>query len=695
MDIQPSVPRRDSQQRRLLTPTTVTTLVAAALLLCAILQPAPAQARPNTDRPTPEQTLFWEAKWALQQGDDARFGRYAAKLRDTPLYPYLLYWQLQRRLSRQLPLSIEAFLQRYADTPLAPQLRASWLQQLARQRRWEDYIAFYAESDEAELRCHYHYAQYKTGDEEAAWEGATALWLVEHSQDETCDPLFDAWQKAGGITRELRWRRIALVMENGDTALASRLAKPMATTDQEWLRLWQRAYEQPDLLRSSKRLQDDSELVRTIIFHTLKHRASRAPRGTAALWTELEGRYAFSAEQRVALTRAIALGLSYARDERALDWFVRLPNEERDLEVCNRALQVALRHQRWGSALAWIEVMPGGKNRSTKSLYWRGRIYEAMGFPDTARRFFKVVSKEQSYYGFLAADKLNLPYNLNDDPLDVDFSVLKRVAFRPDIVRAEKLYHLGLTGSARREWEQALARMDREEMLAAGKLAKAWGWEDRALLTLAKADHFDDLSIRFPLRFNETVQKEAKRRALDPAWVYAVVRQESAMMPHAQSPVGALGLMQLMPQTSRDIAHQLQLEQPDRRQLLKPETNIRFGSYYLRQVLQEFNQNPVLATAAYNAGPHRIRKWYPKSGTMDADIWVDTIPFDETREYVRLVMAYAVFYDQRLEQPIKRLSERMLPVSRRAAVSRCDHCKRAKAMLAQAEGNVGALINTQ
>ena len=697
MDIQPLVFLRGSHHSRQQAASSATSPYAVALLLlCATFHPEPLHAKVEAVNPTPEQQLFWEAKHAIAWGDDARFGRYAARLRNTPLYPYLLYWQLQKRLPQQLPLSIEAFLQHYADTPLAPLLRNDWLHSLARQRRWEDYIAFYKESDDTELRCQYHYAQHKTGNEQAAWEGAMALWLVGHSQDETCDPLFEAWQKAGGITRELRWRRIELVMESGDTELASKLARPLTAEDKNWLRLWQQAYDKPELLRS-KRLQNDSEMNRRIIFHTLQYRANRAPRGTTALWNELESRYAFTPEQRNAIARAIAIGLSYARDERALDWFDRLPLAQRDMEVCNWAVRVALRHERWGSALAWLEVMPGGENRSVSSQYWRARIYETMGFPDTARYFYKRLSKEPGYYGFLAADKLNLPYNLNNDPLDVKFSVLKRVAFRPDIMRAQQLYDLGMVGSARREWEAAITKMNREEMLAASKLADAWGWEDRALLTMAKADHADDLNIRFPLTYNETVFKEAKRRALDPAWVYAVVRQESAMMPHVQSPVGALGLMQLMPQTGREIARELQLAQPDRRTLLKPETNIRFGSYYLRQVLQEFDHNPVLATAAYNAGPHRIRKWYPKHGVMDADIWVDTIPFDETREYVRLVMAYSVFYDQRLDQPIKRLSERMLPVSRAKAqtISHCHNCPRADAILAQAERKLPPLINAQ
>lgn len=657
--------------------------LTGAILFCAAFHTAHLIAAPEKEPPTEQQLLFWEAKQALQQGNDARFGRYVAQLHDYPLYPYLIYWRLQRRLSHELPLTIEAYLNQYGDLPIASQLRDNWLYKLAKQRRWEDYLRFYQPTDNDVLRCYFHYAQYKTGDVKAAWAGAKSLWLVGYSQDDACNPLFNAWQKAGGITNKLLLKRIELVMLNRDAALANHLARPLHPAQLHALTLWQLAYDNPSLL-FSKTLREDNEFNRTIIFRTLQYRAKRSPRSTMAQWKKLESKYAFTPDQHTAITRAIAFGLGYTNNVLALDWFLRLPDSERDMEVCDLALRVALRHQRWGDALAWIEVMPDSQNHSTRAVYWRGRILEEMGFAETARYYFKRIRKTRSYYGFLAADRLNMPYNLDDKPLQVSDALMDHVSKRPDMQRATELYRLGLIGSARREWKHATARMNHTEMLAASKLADELGWKERALFTLADADHFDDLTIRFPLSFYETVQKEAKRRSLDPAWVYAVVRQESAMMPNVQSPVGALGLMQVMPKTGRAIARELQLSLPDRHQLLKPETNIRFGSYYLRQVLREFNQNPVLATAAYNAGPHRIRKWYPKQGSMAADIWVDTIPFDETRDYVRRVMTYAVFYDHRLELPVKRLWERMPPVNTKHKLGHCGECGQTS-VLAQAE----------
>lgn len=637
-------------------------LFLSMTLLCLLMLGTPRPTAASEQQWSKQQIWFWEARHALRKGQYLRFNHYASKLRDYPLYPYLVYWRLKQQLPRALPLSIEAFLQRYADTPLAPLLREGWLLQLARQDRWQEYLQFYKQSDSAALRCYYHYAQYKTDDVTSAWLGALNMWQVGTFQDEACDPLFVAWQKGGGLTHELRWKRIGLLLDNGNATLARHIAAPLDHADRALIHLWSRAYHRPALLQS-KRLQQDNATNRRIIFHTLRYRAYRAPRRTDALWRAMQSRYSFSTAQQTAITRALAVGYTYANNPRALQLFYQLPTEERDTEVCNHALRIALRTRHWGDALAWLAVTPDGQNRSSRAQYWRARIYEEMGFPETARYFYKTISREPGYYGFLAADRLQMPYNLGHDKLHVDSRVYARVVDRADTQRAIELYKLGLKGSARREWQLALTTMGNDERLAASKLAHDWGWEDRALLTLADADHPRDLSIRFPLSYNQAVQREAKRRAIDPAWIYAVVRQESAMMPHVESHVGALGLMQIMPQTGRQIARELRLTQPSRRQLLHPKTNIRFGSYYLRKVLHEFDDNPALATAAYNAGPHRIRKWSPKNGVMDADIWVETIPYDETRDYVRLVMAYSVYYDRRLNRPIKRLRERMPPVS--------------------------------
>ncbi len=654
---------------RLVTARGITFFLTGSLLLAAL----PLQAD-DPEGPLAQRTRFLAAKKALEQDDGLRFTQAASGLQAYPLYPYLVYWHLLNKLDEQSPVTIRAFLSNHADTPLAHQLRTAWLQHLAKAKRWKEYLDFYQGSLHAELRCHFHTAQLNTGNQAAAWEGAGELWLVGHSQHQACDGLFAAWDKAKHLTPERRWQRIELAMARGNTDLAGYLAQGLKEKDRREVDLWRKVHANPHLIADRTLLPSGSQRHRAIALYGLKRLASSQPEEAATVWPELSLRHRFDQQQRHEASHAIALHLALKANVHALEWYAALPQESFTASSRGWAVRTALRHKRWLAAIAWIESMPATERQSEMWSYWRGRAYDALGKQEQAEELYRTVSASRSYYGFLAADRVGADYNLSHETLSVSSKALDQLERHPALVRAYELYHLTLTDDARREWDYAVSQMGREERKVAGKLAARWQWYDRALLTLARANHFDDLAIRFPLAYSETVSRESEKHSLDPAWVYAVARQESAMDPNAQSPVGALGLMQLMPATAQTIAKQLATDLTDQQELLQPETNIRLGSYYLNEVLERFSDNPVLATAAYNAGPHRVQRWFPEHSTIDADIWVDTMPFHETRLYVRRVMAYAVFYDQRLERPIRRLSQRMPPVGDPGTLSHCNDC---------------------
>ncbi|MCW8917300.1 MAG: transglycosylase SLT domain-containing protein [Gammaproteobacteria bacterium] len=612
-----------------------------------------------------QRVLFLETKKALERGDDALFQRNLAQLRDYPLYPYLLYWRMRRDLGTQSSDTIEAFLTGYPSLPITPLLRTAWLRHLAQEGRWEEFLRLYRHGG-AEMQCYLHTAQLHSGKPELAWAGAKRLWLVGHSQDAACDELFQAWREAGGISRELYWQRIELVMARGNSGLARHLARHLDKEDQARITLWRRVYHDPTLIERHEQLQPDSAENRRIIHHGLTRLARTEPEQAITLWRKIQPRYQFSAEQSDAIGVAIARQLAYNGDPRALLWFAQLPPPVLEQEDRAWAARVALRNSNWKAAISWLDAMPVTERLSTPWQYWRARISAALGDEQQAEHLYFSVSRDRGYYGFLAADQINAGYNLEHTPVEVDDTALQALKERPEMVRAHELYMLLLTTDARREWGRAVAGMGREQRLVAGKLADEWRWYDTALLTLAKANYFSDLDIRFPLAHSESVTREAQSRQLNPAWVYAVARQESAMSPDARSPAGALGLMQLMPTTGKAVAKALNYPIGGNEQLLEPDTNIHLGTYYLRQVLDRFDNNAVLATAAYNAGPHRVSGWFPEQGVIDADIWVESMPFHETRLYVRRVMAYTVFYEQRLDNTITRLNQRMAPIGRRA-----------------------------
>lgn len=630
-------------------------LAVTAALLCA----GPLASAAELEQ---QRQQFLEARSALAKGDRARLEQLSAELHDYPLHPYLVAWQMTRQ--RVLaPEQAQDFLHRHGNAPFTLPVREQWLRQLAHAERWHDYLATYRPSSRGELRCNYHYAQLRSGNPDAAWAGARVLWLSANRQEATCNRLFEAWEQAGGLTGEVRRQRLDLILRDGNMAFARQIAAGLPEAERSRVALWEKIHHYPALITSDERLQDDNADNRDIIAYGLQRLARRDVAETIRLWRKVEHHYAFNPEQLAAILNAITLRLALQGDVTALDWYRQIPTTEIDGNVRQFAIRVALRHQRWQDALDALRAMPDEELVNEEWQYWTARSLEALGDNDAAMRRYHVIADNSSYYGFLAADRLDLGYNLSHDPVAVDDLTLSALQQHPAIQRAYEFLQLNLVAEARHEWEGAIAAMQPAERLAAGKLANRWGWHDRAALTLAKADYFGDLEIRFPLAYSDMMMKEAASNTLDPAWIMAVARQESVMMPDARSPAGALGLMQLMPATGRKLAQQLKSRLSDLRQLLHPELNIRLGSYYLRQLTRQFDGHAALATAAYNAGPKRVRQWTPTE-SIAADIWIDTIPYAETRQYVRRVLAYSIFYAQRLEQPVVRLRDRLPAVQK-------------------------------
>jgi len=280
------------------------------------------------------------------------------------------------------------------------------------------------------------------------------------------------------------------------------------------------------------------------------------------------------------------------------------------------------------------------------------------GKTEQANPIFEALSGNRSFYGFLAADMLQKDYALNHDELSVDEEVYNSVKTLPAIERTRELLALDRQLNARREWYAASKHFDHDEILAAAQLAHEWQWHDRAILAMAKAKQWDDLTIRFPVEHKSHVMQQAQNTDIDPAWIFAMMRQESAFMSDAQSPVGALGLMQLMPGTAKSVARKLKQSRPSKTSLFDPEKNIELGTAYLQQVFKQLDENPVLAIAAYNAGPHRVKRWLPDKD-MPADIWIEMVPFKETRQYLKNVLAYTVIYADKLGIEDMRMQQRM------------------------------------
>lgn len=605
-------------------------------------------------------SAFQNAEQNLAAGLDSDYHA----LRHYPLYPYLRYQHLTRHLAAANPAEVRAFLDSYPATPWATRLRTAWLRHLAQQERWTDYLQVAQPSNDVQLECWRRQALLHTGQPAAALQHFTSLWLRGSALPAACDPLLAQWQTQDQPSAELRWQRFALAMGNGELKLARYLRGTLPAADGAWAEAWLAVAERPESLLHLERLQGgDATRLAPLLADGLKRwmrRDALAAADAADLWQQRDPHLlAALAETQ----RQLALWLASDYHPTALARLQALPEALVNQEVREWRIRLHLRLADWAAVLREIESLPPAHAADLRWQYWRARALEGLGRVAEARPIYVHVAGHRDYHGFLAADRLGSAYTMTNVPLHVAPQTLAALLdATPGLQRAREWYVLGREAEAEGEWRAALRNADSAALRHAALLAQAWGWRYQALTTIARAGYWDDLQLRFPLDYRDLVLASSNA---DAPWVYAVIRQESNFRVDARSPVGALGLMQIMPATGQQIARDLQDPAPP--DLLRPATNIRYGAYYLQQIAQRLQNNPMLATAAYNAGPNKVLQWLPSS-PLAADVWVETIPYRETRGYVQRVMEYAAVYGYLLEvqaaqRPLGTRMKTVLPVA--------------------------------
>lgn len=644
-------------------------LGAALLALAALVPAALAAAEPPADLGADDGLeRFLAAERALGSGDRATFEALLPGLSDYPLYPYLRHAVLAADLAGASDQAIEAFLADFPATPLAERLRGTYLGRLATQGRWADYARLYRADDSTERRCLYLRSLIETGRAPEALNPGSVepLWLAPRSQPAACDPVFAAWTESGGLTEGLVWARIRLALEAGEAGLALYLGGRLADPERPWLELWLQVRARPELVLEPQSLPGDHPQKAAILAQGIRGLAPTRPADAQRALVTWAGRIAADPHAQESASQAVARAL-FRSDrpedrELALAVWDALPAGADNLPAQEERVRAAVRLQAWGRVADWIGRMPQGEEKSDRWLYWLGRAQAALGLAGEAEQSLARAAERRSLWGFLAADRLGLPYRLDHRPVPAEPEQIGRLAADPAMGRIRELRRLGRQAEMRREWRTLTRDLDDAGLMAAAYMADLLGWHDQAIFTLARTGYWDDLELRFPLRYRDLVAEQAWQTGLGEDWIFAVLRQESVFAADVASSAGALGLMQLMPATARQVAGEITPARaaPGRSQILDPELNITLGSTYLAWMRDRFG-HAALATAAYNAGPHRVRRWLPDD-CMEADLWILSIPFAETRGYVERVLAYRIIYGARLGLEPVRVSDLLPPV---------------------------------
>ncbi len=605
-----------------------------------------------------QREMFVRAEKALDANNLKSYRALKKQLTNYPLSPYLEYRELKKFLSSQKPENIEKFLLKHADTPLSDRLRRDWLKNLAKRKQWQTFVKFYQPNLGSKVDCLQLDALFHTGQQQTAYAKTTDMWLHERSRPKSCDPAFARWQKAGLQTTALTWQRIQLAINAGEIRLARYLAKSLPQKDRSQVQQWLTIRKHPE--KTQLKNIDSQHPFRQEALADGIIRLSRKDLPEAiSRWEKLKNHIVYAPELISEVERVIAL--QFLDEERfgKFDYLVFAEPCDADSKLQEIRIRAALLHKRWHDVLTWLDRLPPAERNKDRWRYWEARSLRETNQKERAKTIFAEVAKERSFYGFLAADQINSRYAMNHNTANIDPDIDQDLRQLPAVLRTAELLALDRRLDARREWYQLTRGLDEEDLIGLARIAHEWNWHDRAIFTLAQAKYWDDLAMRFPLEYRQLVEQRALDNDLEPAWIFAMMRQESAFMHDARSSVGAVGLMQLMPKTAKAVAKKLKKPRPGYQQLIKPELNIQLGSAYLKEVYEELGEHPVLAIAAYNAGPHRVRNWLPESGQMPADIWIELIPFKETRRYVKSVLAYMVIYSNKLENKDFRLQDRM------------------------------------
>ena len=599
-----------------------------------------------------QRQYYDEAKQALAKGDSGPYRRYASALRDYPLEPYLAYDELTARLKTASNDEVEKFLDEHGDLPQASWMKLRWLRLLAARGDWRPFVAHYdPKMNFAELDCLFGQYQLASGQKQQGYETAERLWLVGKSQHNACDALFERWADAGQLTEELRWKRAKLAVESGNYGLASFLVKSLPTLKKQGELLVDVA-QKPQMLGQPDRFTPVTPAMGDIVSIGLRRLARKDPEQALELLDRYARRMSFSTDEKVAIARQIGLTLAKRFDARALKVMADYDPELRDNTVSEWRARLLLRLGRWDDVYALTQRFPEELASSNRWRYWKARSLElAQPDNDQAAPLYKPVASERDFYGFLSADRIQAPYKLNHQPLALDPKLVQKVRNTAGIRRAMEFHARGQIVDGRREWYHVSRLFSRDELVAQARLAYEMEWYFPAIRTISQAKYWDDLDIRFPMAHRSSIVNAAKAREIHPSWVFAITRQESGFMADARSPVGATGLMQLMPATAKETARRFDIPLSSPRQVLNPNVNIQLGAAYLSQIYGQFNGNRVLASAAYNAGPGRVRQWLKNAEHLPFDVWVENIPFDETRQYVQNVLTYSVIYGQKLNAP--------------------------------------------
>jgi len=635
-------------------------LAASLLLLLAAPLSAFSAAPGIISDQTIEQKRVWfkEARKSLKQNDIKHYTELRTKLDGYPLTPYLDIWLSWKQLDEGSAAGIEEILSRYSSIPESHELHLAWIRHLAGKHQWTRALQ---EIDALSYGKPFVFTVqmqglWHTGRQDDAARLVGKHWLKGERIKPQWRLAFSHWKRMGHPTDGEVWKRIHHQISRGKTRSARKSATYLSKKERTWLNRWQDMRRHPEkTLRNWKWITLGENYREQILIDGLKVLARR---DAASAWVLLKRHKArLSTRSLAEVQRYTALRAARQHLPEAANWLASIPPAQRDPDVWQWQVRSLLLASRWRSTLKVIQAMPEDLRNMPRWRYWQARTLIHIGKKRAATAIFSELARDRGYYSFLSAERLQQPFMFSAVAYSPPPKALQSLRNRPGIRRAHEWLQLMEMNKAVREWYAALSKASTKEWKIAAKLASGWRWHDQAIRAAYKGNLSDFLELRFPMQYQTTVKTASERTGLSPSWILAIIRQESAFNPYARSRSGAMGLMQLMPRTGRQMAKERKIRLRSGSDLLKPEINICLGSAYLAKMLDRYDGRLAWAAAAYNAGPHRVDRWLSgKTENIDSEALIEAIPFKETRRYVQQVLAFSIVYDWKMKRNQTRLA---------------------------------------
>ncbi|MDN2662809.1 transglycosylase SLT domain-containing protein [Psychromonas sp. 14N.309.X.WAT.B.A12] len=603
---------------------------------------------------------------ALQEKEEwQKANQNIQKIADYPIAYLADYYYLKANMDTVSDQAVLDFIAKNKGKIAADDLQRSYLFHLSKEKDWAQFMTTYPRMpNNRQLKCHYLEAAIATGNSEKAWPDAQKYWLSSTSLPNACDDVYVFYQDANQLTQDDVWKRFELGFVNNKRGLMRFL---MARMDKDKLALAKNLYdlhEKPETLLNSDLFPSRSAPSFSFLIPTIKRLANQDLGKAMEYYNFYAKKIAFTTSEEKQVKTQFARIIVQRDKSQYFNWLDNELGKLGNVSLIEQRIRYAIKRDDWKNIEFWISQLPDDKRNSSAWLYWQARVLANKGKSEQANALFEKVAKNRNFHGFMAAQKLGVDFSLNAQAIVEKKGSLTGLESELSVIE-ELLYH-ELNVPAKRQWQRLLSNQSKTKQQQLGLYAYNKNWPYLSVLASINSKSWNALNIRFPNAKSELFVEAAKQYDVEPTYIYAITRRESSFDQHAKSPVGASGYMQLMPKTAEETAKKIGLtEYSNVEQLNEGELNVQLGTAYFNGLLTRYDGNRVLATAAYNAGPHRVERWTSeekKKGNkgIDIDSWVDTIPFYETRAYVQNVLAYNVIYQHVFGKPLKFLKSEEL-----------------------------------